>query len=91
MMSTNMMANDVNQSIQEPPPSAFYTLWDQRQSKARLWALAAATLVFGLAYAPNFYSLIKTWQDDQNYSHGFLIIPIAVWIFWQAPSGKREL
>ena len=89
MMSTNMMANDVNQSIQEPAPDAFYTLWDQRQSKATLLALVVAAVVFGLAYASNFYSLIKTWQEDPNYSHGFLIIPIAVWIFWQRLAGAE--
>jgi len=40
-------------------------------------------LVFGLAYAPNFRELIAIWWVDPNYSHGFLVIPIVVWILWQ--------
>ncbi|MFI5458446.1 MAG: exosortase/archaeosortase family protein [Isosphaerales bacterium] len=84
-----MIATDVSQSIPEPEPNAFYSLWDQRQSKARLWAFAAASLVFGLAYAPNFRVLIATWQEDPNYSHGFLVIPIAVWILWQCLAGAK--
>ena len=89
MMSVNMIATDVSQSIQKPGAKVLYTLWHQRQSKARLWALAAATLVFGLAYAPNFRVLIAKWQEDPNYSHGFLVIPIAVGILWQRLAGAK--
>jgi len=89
MMSVNMIATDVSQPIQEPEANALYALWPQRQSKARLWALAAVTLVFGLAYAPNFRALIAKWQEDPNYSHGFLVIPIAVWILWQRLAGAK--
>jgi len=88
-MSVNMIATDVSQSIQQPGSKALYTLWHQRQSKARLCALAAAILVFGLAYAPNFRELITIWNDDPNYSHGFLVIPIAVWILWQRLAGAK--
>ena len=52
-------------------------------------AFAAATLVFGLAYFQNFRTLITTWREDQNYSHGFLVIPIAVWILWQRLAGVK--
>jgi exosortase len=89
MMSANMIAADVGQSIQEPGANAFYTLWHQRQSKATLWALAAATLVFGLAYYQNFRVLYAIWSEDQNYSHGRLIIPIAVWILWRCLAGCK--
>ena len=43
-------------------------------------ALAAAV---GLAYAPNFAGLIYDWEHNASYSHGFLIIPIALYILWQ--------
>jgi exosortase len=43
----------------------------------------AASLVLGLAYAPNFRDLKSTWTDDPNYSHGFLVIPIALFILWR--------
>ena len=86
-MSANMIATDVSQLIQEPGGNVFRTLWQQQQSKARLWALAAVTLVFGLAYAQNFRMLMETWLDDPNYSHGFLVIPIALGILWQRLAG----
>jgi len=89
MMSVNMVTADVSELIPEPGAKAGYTLWDQRQSKARLWALAAAILVFGWAYYSNFRVLIATWQEDPNYSHGFLVIPIAVWILWQRLTGAK--
>jgi hypothetical protein len=58
------------------------TLWDQRPSTAKLLAIGAATLVLVWAYAPNFYVLTVFWQDP-NYSHGFLVVPIALYILWQ--------
>jgi exosortase len=88
-MSTNVTASD------DFAPDALRTLWDQGQSKDRLWALVAAIVVFGLAYWSCFYHLVmETWYNDPNYSHGFLIIPIAVWMFWQrlpAPEPKKSL
>jgi len=83
IMSVNMIAADLSQSIQKPGANASNTLWHQGQLKTRLWPLAAVTLVFGLAYAANFRLLITSWSDDPNYSHGFLVIPIALWILWQ--------
>ncbi len=55
-------------------------LWNDSPSRTLLLALAAATLAFGLAYAPNFLDLYGIWNSDPNYSHGFLIIPIALFI-----------
>ncbi len=51
--------------------------------RATIWALGAATVVFGLAYAPNFRDLHSTWSADPNYSHGYLVIPIALFILWR--------
>lgn len=48
--------------------------------------LAAAALV-GLAllaaYAPNLYALGMIWAAEPNYTYGFLIIPLALWVAWQ--------
>jgi exosortase len=82
-MGVNMLATDASQSIQGTGSRAIQTLWQQGQSKERLWALAAVILVFSLAYFGSFRTLVTTWYTDQNYSHGFLIIPIAVGILWQ--------
>ena len=82
-MSTNAIAAEVNQPLSELGGSGLVTAWRQRQSLASIWAVAAATLVLGLAYAPNLRDLYSTWNDDPNYSHGKLVIPIALFILWR--------
>src|SRR5262245_11623770 len=52
-------------------------------SRTWRWALGAVALVLGLAYAPNFLDLTTIWQSDPNYSHGYLVIPIALFILWR--------
>lgn len=49
-------------------------------------ALAVATLALGAAYAPNLVDLYRTWSNDPNYSHGFLVVPIALVILWRRPA-----
>ena len=34
------------------------------------------------SYFPNLVSLSDTWSNDPNYTHGYLVIPIAFAIFW---------
>lgn len=34
------------------------------------------------SYLPNLASLSDTWSNDPNYTHGYLVIPIAFVIFW---------
>jgi exosortase len=48
-------------------------------------ALASVVAVVGLAwaYAPSFATLIDRWRRDDNYSHGFFVLPIAALILWQ--------
>jgi exosortase len=78
----------VSISIPRLRTSGLPGLWRQPQWHARLWELAIATLLLGLAYAPNFGELCTTWSEDQNYSHGFLVIPIALYILWQRLSER---
>jgi exosortase len=45
-------------------------------------------LVFALGllfwgYWPQWISLWQTWQSDPDYNHGFLVVPISVWLLWQ--------
>lgn len=48
------------------------------------WLPAAIVIaVLGLSYAPNLQDLVKTWNDDPDYSHGYLVIPIALAIFYR--------
>lgn len=48
--------------------------------------LAAAGLVLAgmaLVYWQVFAKLVADWYNDDNYSHGFLIIPIAAYLAWE--------
>jgi exosortase len=78
-----MISTNTSQSILEQGASGPYTAMEQRQSRARLWALAVGTLVLIWSYAPNLLALKSTWANDPNYSHGYLVIPIALVILWR--------
>jgi exosortase len=47
-------------------------------------------IVFGVAflaaYLPVLTGLVRTWAHSDDYSHGFVIVPLAAYILWQ----KRE-
>jgi exosortase len=45
--------------------------------------VAVVTAVLGWSYAPNIASLVRTWNREPDYSHGFLVIPIALVILWK--------
>ncbi|MFH1892117.1 MAG: exosortase/archaeosortase family protein [Candidatus Zixiibacteriota bacterium] len=36
-----------------------------------------------LIYLPVLADLVLDWYEDPNYSHGFLIIPVAIWFVWR--------
>lgn len=58
--------------------------WDWRAIDpvdAACVAVVALTLVF--AYWPNFVSLYQVWDTQPDYSHGFLVLPIALAILYR--------
>jgi exosortase len=56
-----------------------------RPNESTPYLVATAIVVAALAasYAPNLYQMGQLWLSEPNYSHGFLVIPIALVIFWQ--------
>jgi exosortase len=46
-------------------------------------ALAIVIVVLGCSYLPNLRQLISTWELDPNYSHGYLVLPVALVILWR--------
>ena len=40
-------------------------------------------LALVLLNLPALASLIRGWAEDGNYSHGFLIIPLSIWLLWR--------
>lgn len=51
-----------------------------RRTMAVLAALVAA---IGVLYAGVLSSLVRQWSSDDNYSHGFLVIPLALYFVWE--------
>jgi exosortase A len=48
--------------------------------------LALLLLVLALAtwsYLPTFRSIVEKWNSDASFSHGFLILPISLWLAWR--------
>lgn len=46
-------------------------------------ALGLLAATFGLVYWPVLTTLVSDWATDDNYSHGFLIVPLAAWFAWE--------
>ena len=45
------------------------------------WLLLAVPCAW--LYAPVITKLVHDWAHDENYSHGFLIVPLAAWFAWR--------
>ena len=59
-----------------------------------LWALAA--MAVGIAgvialYFATAQSIVAIWERSDTYAHGFLIVPISLWLVWEKRSGLRIL
>jgi exosortase len=61
------------------PPAA----WGSSGSRDWWVALEVAGALLALTYAPNLIELSRIWGEDENYTHGFLVIPIAAYILWR--------
>jgi exosortase len=73
----------------DPPPPADQPpepAVDASQVALRVVPFVAVGLALLWAYAPEFRLLWETWSRDPNYSHGFLVIPVALWILWRRRS-----
>lgn len=55
----------------------------------------AAILLFGAALAYAYRdaatALVGQWSEDENYSHGFLIVPLALYFAWRRRAALRDL
>src|SRR5262245_23187502 len=52
----------------------------------KLTAAVLLTFGFGIVYWPVIQGLVNAWIVDGNYSHGFLIVPIAAYLVWERRS-----
>jgi len=50
---------------------------------------AGTALVLSAAYAPVLARLVAQWASDENYSHGFLVVPFSLYLAWQRRAQLR--
>jgi exosortase len=53
--------------------------------------LGLALGLFAAAFGPALVRVVGTWWDDPEYSHGFLMPPMAAWLLWQERARIRAL
>ena len=52
-------------------------------SKADVVGLVAVAAALAWAYAPDFVAFYDVWVREPDYTHGFLVLPIALFILWK--------
>jgi exosortase len=68
-MSVDLAPTNVSRHLKEAP--------------AGLWAAVAVGAALLASYLPSVRALVELWWAEPNYSHGFLVAPIAALILWQ--------
>jgi exosortase A len=54
--------------------------------------LLVATLVLVVAaFHQTAWSIVAIWERSETYAHGYLIIPISLWLVWEKRAGLRHL
>src|SRR4030042_5613858 len=46
------------------------------------WKVGILIVVFAFAYFETILSFFKTWSGRDDYSHGFLVLPISLYFVW---------
>lgn len=62
-----------------------------RISTRTVAAVAAALAAFALLYAHVVVKLVHDWATDGNYSHGFLVVPVALYFVWDRREALRRV
>ena len=55
-----------------------------------MWIFAVPAVCFITLYYQVIAKLMNDWSVDENYSHGFLIVPIALYFIWERKSALKE-
>lgn len=59
--------------------------------RERLAAALIVTAALLFVYLPVLSSLVRQWSSDENYSHGFFVVPLAAYFVWERRSRLRAL
>jgi exosortase A len=53
--------------------------------------LLGSLLLVTLAFHQTAWSIVSIWDRSETYAHGYLILPISLWLVWEKRSGLRLL
>jgi exosortase A len=56
-----------------------------------LLLLVAAVALVTLAFHQTALSILSIWERSETYAHGFLIVPISLWLVWEKRAGLKHL
>jgi exosortase len=59
-------------------------------SKKVMFGVAAPAACFVILYYQVIAKLVSDWYNDDNYSHGFLIVPISLYFVWERRAELKE-
>ena len=48
-------------------------------------------IIFCAIFLPVFISLVKFWTNSEDYSHGFFILPLSLYIIWQKKDTLKKI
>jgi exosortase len=63
----------------------------QQSQRGILAAGVLAVLGFGVLYQHVITKLVHDWATDDNYSHGFVIVPVAAYLAWERREALRGI
>ncbi len=93
-MAANLMNSDPNRtdaSRSDAGPAVEPGISWKTVRPTEVAGLVAVAAVLGWSYGPNIASLVRTWNREPDYSHGFLVLPIALLILWKTwPRDSRS-
>jgi exosortase len=49
----------------------------------RTWGLLVCGALLAVVFAPTLWQLSRVWDLDPNYSHGYFILPVSLWLAWR--------
>ncbi len=77
------MANDHRQSVDSASNrTASERVPASTLSRRLFWLLGALGLVAVWAYWPSLGDVFAAWLSDPDYTHGFFVVPVSVWLLW---------
>jgi exosortase len=88
-MSTMNAENLLQSGPSTPPPSPGVMARLSALPRLETACVAAVAAALAWAYAPDLAAMYDVWVREPDYTHGFLVLPIALFIFWRRWPGTE--